>query len=197
MYKNIIFIHFIMQIEDVKDDIPLLESINVVVDISNVMVDVEVITFAGLLCDMLKSDTKTNEILILGDEALVIILKLLENSPDYFNDIELALAKIIKDNKIDTSDIPSIIVLIQKLYELIYKLKGFKIDSKKRCEICASILKFLFRTLVEYEKIELSEEEKDDFLSKIDILIDSFIGLVRFPKELKTRGCIHSIFGKK
>ena len=186
-----------MQIEDVKDDIPLLESINVVVDISNVMVGVEVITFADLLCDMLKSDTKTNEILLLGDEALVIILKLLENSPDYFNDIELALAKIIKDNKIDTSDIPSIIVLIQKLYELIYKLKGIKIDSKKRCEICASILKFLFRTLVEYEKIELSEEEKDEFLSKIDILIDSFIGLVRLPKELKTRGCIHSIFGKK
>lgn len=185
-----------MQVENSNENVVLLDRI-AMIDTSDVMVGVEVATFANLLSKMLKSEMKDKTILTLRDEDIVVISKLLETSPDYFNDIELSLLQVIKDNKIDTSDIPIIITLIEKLYKLIYKIDVVKLDSKKRCEMCSSILKFLIHALVEERKIKIDDENKILFLISIDSLIDSFIGLVRLPKEIKTNKCINLIFGKK
>jgi len=180
-----------------NEDEMLIDISNVIIDDSDLIVGIEITKFADLLKKILKSEMKDKTILILRDEEVTIILKLLETSPDYFNNIEVSLVEIIKDNKIDTSDIPIIVELIQKLYKLIYKINGIKLDSKKRCEICANILKFLLNVLVEEKIIKIDYENKNAFLLRIYMLIDSFIGLLILPKEMKTKSCIKSIFGKK
>ena len=174
-----------------------------IVEVKNVVVSLETLTFVEVLFKILKSEMKnssgvtvTNDVTVTS-EVKAIILKLLETEPNYFNDIEKTLVEIIKDNKINTNDVPNIITLIQKLYELIYKLKDTKMDGKKRCEVCSSIIKFLIRVLIEERIIKIDDEHKIEFITDIDKLIDSFIGLVRLPKELKNKNCIQMIFGKK
>ena len=165
-------------------------------ELKNVVVNLEALSLIELLKKKLEVGVKDNK-LTLSDEEVVIIIKLLDGSPSYFNDIEKTLAEIIKDNKIDSTDIPNIIALIQKLYELIYNIKAVKLDGKKRCEVCASILKFLIHLLVEERIIKIDDEQKTKFLNDVDKLIDSFIGLLRLPKELKTKNCLQTIFGNK
>ena len=194
-----------MQSENSNEDVILLDITNVIVDTvtdtvtdtSNVIVGLEIISFVDLLNKILKTEIKNNTSINLTSENSKIILKLLEMSPEYFNELEISFIQIVKDNKIDTTDIPNIIILIQKLYELIYTIKGIKLNGKKRCEVCSFTLKFLIHTLVEEKKIKINDEDKIIFLSRTDALIDSFIGLVRLPKDLKSNNCINSIFGKK
>ena len=168
----------------------------VIEEVKNVVVNLEALSLIELLKKKLEVGVKDNK-LTLSDEEVVIIIKLLEGSPSYFNDIEKTLVEIIKDNKIDSTDIPNIIALIQKLYELIYNIKAVKLDGNKRCEICASILKCLIHLLVEERIIKIDDEQKTKFLNDVDKLIDSFIGLLRLPKELKTKNCLQTIFGNK
>ena len=51
-------------------------------------------------------------------------LLLCKEQPDFFKDIESSLKKIILDNKIDTKDIPEIILLVTKAYQIIKSDKG-------------------------------------------------------------------------
>jgi hypothetical protein len=168
-----------------------------IVEVKNVVVSLETLTFVQVLFKILKSEMKNSNGITISSEVKSIILKLLETEPNYFNDIEKTLVEIIKDNKINTNDIPNIITLIQKLYELLYKLKDPKMDGKNRCEVCSSIIKFLIRVLIEERIIKIDDEHKIEFKNDIYKLIDSFIGLVRLPKELKNKNCIQMIFGKK
>ena len=166
-------------------------------DASHVAIEVEVLAFADLLMKIVKSDLKNYSGITLNSEKIAIVLKILESSPSYFSDVEKLFVEIIKDNKIDARDVPKFIVLTQKLYELIYNFKDKKLDSKKRCEVCASILKFVIYVLVEEKKIAVDDAHKTEFLSETDKLIDSFIALVRLPKKLKTNNCLQALFGKK
>ena len=161
-----------------------------IVEVKNVVVSLDTATFVDIVFKILKLEIKNNTGITLSNEVSVIILKLLKTEPKYFNDIEKTLIEIIKDDKINTNDIPNIISLIQKLYETIYNLKGSKLDGKKRCEVCSSIIKFLIHTLIEERIVKIDDEHKIEFIHDVDKLIDSFIGLVRLPKELKNKNCI-------
>lgn len=168
-----------------------------IVEVKNIIVNLETPNFAEVLFKILKSEIKDNSGITLSNKVNSIILKLLEKEPKYFNCVEKTFVEIIKDNKINTTDIPNIITLIQQLYEVIYNLKDTKLDSKKRCEVCSSIIKFLFHTLIEERIIKIDDEHKIEFMNDIDKLIDSFIGLVKLPKEFKNKKCIQMIFSKK
>jgi hypothetical protein len=162
------------------------ENQKVALDISsNIVVDLEVLNFVELLGKILKNKMKNNTGITLSEDVVLIVLKLLKTAPSYFNNVEKTFVEIVKDNKLDAIDMPNVIVLVQELYELIYKNKDTKLDSKKRGDVCASILKFLVHTLVEERIIKINEDFNYEFLSTSDKLIDSFIGLVKLPKELK------------
>ena len=88
-----------------------------------------------------------------------------------------------------------IIILIQQLYEILYKSKDFNIDSIKIPEVCSDIIKFIIYLLVEERKILITEKNKDSFLYQTNKLIDSCASLLILPKALKSKGCIRSIFG--
>ena len=157
------------------------------------------LTVTELITKVLVTDELKNKLSIkLNKEAHDVIAKLLFNSPECFNEIDLTLSQIIKDNKIDSNDIPNLLILVQKIYELVYKLKTVKLDKKQRIEISASILKFVIHTLVEERKIKIDESEKVLVLALVDKLIDSCISLLDLTLvQLSKKGCLKSIFGKK
>lgn len=128
-------------------------------------------------------------------ELIEIIKKILSATPECFNDIEKAVNEIIKDGKIDSKDIPQFIVVVQKIYQIIYSLKDVKFDAKKRSEFTATVLKFIVHLLVLERKIKIEEEKEAQFLTDCDALIDACIGLLSFPKSIKTKGCLKKLFG--
>ena len=162
---------------EVKDQEPVKEPVKVEEEQKTVEEPVEVkeeeqktveeplnlasLTVTELITKVLVTDELKNKLSIkLNKEAHDVIAKLLFNSPECFNEIDLTLSQIIKDNKIDSNDIPNLLILVQKIYELVYKLKSVKLDKKQRIEISASILKFVIHTLVEERKIKIDENEK-------------------------------------
>jgi hypothetical protein len=53
--------------------------------------------------------------IVLNTEVKDIIIKIIDLSPDFLDDIEKPILKIVKDNKIDSNDLPQLILLIQNL----------------------------------------------------------------------------------
>ena len=133
----------------------------------------------------------------LGNKEREFLIKILEQFPETFEKIELSMKNIVSDNKIDTKDVPDMLSCIQELYQMIYKFKTNKLDTKKRCELCATIIKFVIHILVEERIIKIDEERKVEFLSSTDILIDSAISLIGLSKLIKPTGCFKKLFGKK
>lgn len=154
-----------------------------------------------LLLNVLSSEENINKMNFeLNSDTTSVLYKLIYFSPDFLNEIDKLVNEIIKDNKIDSNDIPNLILLIKKLYELILRLKEINFDDAKKVEICANILKFLVRFLVEERKVNINSENKDLVLELIDTLIDSCISLIHFSGNFKKNSCftyIKSLFGYK
>jgi len=152
-------------------------------------------TFIDLVKNSLENEEIKKKISIpLTPEVTNVINNIISLTPNTLTDIEKATIQIIKDGKIDSKDIPNLIVVIQRIYQFIYSLKNTKFDAKKRADITATSLKYLLHLLVLERKIKIDEEKQEEFFTQTDALIDSCIGLLSFPKSLKTKGCL-KIFG--
>lgn len=162
-------------------------------DASNVIVEQ---TFIDLVKKSLENEEmKKKNSVTLTPEIISIISNIISLTPNTLTDIEKAISEIIKDGKIDSNDIPNLIVVIQRIYQFIYSLKTMKLDAKKRADITSSSLKYLLHLLIIERKIKIDEDKQAEFLTQIDTLIDSCIGLLSFSKTLKTKGCLKKIFG--
>ena len=177
---------------------------NITTEIIDVTVEVDTIkkpVISQLLFSILLSDDKIKNInFTLNSEDITIIHKIISYSPEFFNEIDKLINEIIKDGKIDSNDIPNLILLIKKIYELIHNLKSVKLDNDKRLEICKSILKFIIRVLIDERIIVVNNENKQIVLELIDNLIDSCVSLMHFSSNIKNSTCFSyllSCFGYK
>jgi hypothetical protein len=151
-------------------------------------------TLSDIFLDFIKKNSDSN----VGSSKYIDILnKIINVSPTFLYDIEKSLLEVVKDGKIDSNDIPSLILLIQKLYETIYRIKDVKLDSKTRTVICSEALKIIVYFLITERRIKIDEANSALFLEQINLLIDSCVGLLSFSKTLKVKGCFDSLFGKK
>lgn len=147
-------------------------------------------TFIDLVMKYLENENMKKKIFIaLTPEISSVIKNIISLSPDTLTDIEKAMIETIKDGKIDTKDIPNIIVVIQRIYQFIYSLKDAKFDAKKRADITSTLLKYILHILVLERKIKIDEDKQTEFVIQMHYLIDSYIGLLTFPKSLKTKSC--------
>jgi hypothetical protein len=114
-------------------------------DASNIVVEK---TFIDVMNEALNSIVLKVDI-NLTTELIDIIKKIISLSPNTINDVEKAVTEIVKDEKIDSKDIPQLIIVVQRLYQFIYSLKDKKIDAKKRSEFTATVLKFIIQLFCE------------------------------------------------
>lgn len=161
-----------------------------VTDASNVVVSIAEKTFIDLIKITLVDEVVKNKISVkLTPEIIDVVNKIISLTPNTLTDIEKAAIEIIKDSKIDSKDIPQLIIVVQRIYQVIYTLKDTKFDTKKRSEVTSSILKFTIHLMVLERKIKVDDDKQADFLKDCDILVDSCVGLLSFPKSLKTKKC--------
>jgi hypothetical protein len=147
-------------------------------------------TFIDLVMKYLENENMKKKVIItLTPEITSVIKNIISLSPDTLTDIEKAMIETIKDGKIDTKDIPNIIVVIQRIYQFIYSLKDAKFDAKKRADITSTLLKYILHILVLERKIKIDEDQQGEFFIQTYYLIDSCVGLLSFPKSLKTKSC--------
>ena len=166
------------------------------VEISTTIVsDIVEQTFLDLVKKSIENEEIKKKISIpITPEVTNVINNIISLTPNTLTDIEKAIIQIMKDGKIDSKDIPNLIVVIQRIYQFIYSLKDTKFDAKKRADITATSLKYLLRLLVLERKIKIDEEKREEFFTQTDALIDSCIGLLTYSKSLKTKSCF-KIFG--
>jgi hypothetical protein len=169
----------------------------VITDASNIIIENVV---EQLLIDLVKKSLNNEEFknkisIKLTPEVLTTINNIISVSPNTFADIEKGIQQVIKDGKIDSNDIPQLIIIIQVLYRLVHSLKNISLDTKKRSDIVSSALKYIVHLMVLEGKIHIDKSNEELFLKETDILIDSCISLLSFPKSIKTPGCLKKIFG--
>ena len=169
----------------------ITEATNITTNVTNeVMSEVTKITFNKVFENCLnQSEEELNNFRIkLTPEMKKYFLLLCKDKPDFFNEVEVSLKNIIMDDKIDTKDIPEIIILVSKVYGII---KGDKnVPKVDPYELIKTLLKQLFLIYTETNKIHNSE-----LVIALVSIIDASIDLVKL-KSIKVPkvGCLSSIF---
>ena len=160
--------------------------------ITNIVSNVTEQTFIDLVKKSLENEYMTNNVSIpLTPEVISIINSIITLKPNILTDIEKAIIGTIKDGKIDSKDIPNLIIVMQSIYKFIYSLKNVKVDTNKRASVTGELLKYFLHVLVIEKKIKIDKEKQSEFL----IQIDALISLLSYSKSLKPKGCFKKIFG--
>ena len=121
---------------------------------------------------------------------LISILNYIVCDDTLVSETEKTIMEIIKDGKINSNDIPQLILLVQKIYQFIYSLKHMKIDTKKRCELTGNVLKYIIHLLILKGVLVVKDHSEMEVIQHCDTLIDSCIGLMTFPKMIKPKKCL-------
>ena len=115
-----------------------------------------------------KYEIKLNPVLI---KLLLTILKL---NNEYFTFVEELFLKIINNKKINSDDVPNILLSLKNLYEILYVLKNKDINNS------VIILKFIINVIM----VDKSNKDNDLLLS-IFTIIDTSSELISLRKKLK------------
>ena len=162
------------------------------VPLSNNDVQVEILTLIQLLTNVTNPEASVNKYNLKIDEsAKQVLLAVIKAHPNFFSEVEIILVNITQDNKIDSADIPNIIVLIQKLYILMVDLKSIKLNTVACSETCGSIIKIIIHVLVEEGVVKITTDNKEVFLANVDKLVDACVNLLKFTTQLKPKNCLH------
>jgi hypothetical protein len=123
-----------------------------------------------------------------------------ELTPDLYREVVTTILEIVKDGKIDIKDIPNLIVVIKKVYQLMYNLKNMKFDKKKfnskqRNKETGDFIKLIvYNGVINYE-IKIEKDRQVEFLNEFDRIIDLCMELISLSKSLKPKGCLKKLFG--
>ena len=115
-------------------------------------------------------------------------------SPNSFVDIQKSLTAIVLDGKINSEDIPQLIVLVKSLYQIINAVKKSKVSATKMTELVGGVIKLVFHVLVKEGKIKIDHDKHSVFLDQFDELVGSCVSLLSFTESLKPVGCFKKIF---
>jgi hypothetical protein len=114
-----------------------------------------------------------------------IMICILLNEPDFYEDIEQILLFITNENEIKKECMHELLLLIKKIYECINK-NNSKIKIKKEIEminISGEILKIIIMLFIEKNKIK----EKEKYMLSSKKIINSGIELMKLNFEIKTK----------
>ena len=127
--------------------------------------------------------------LTLDNDVVDVFHKIMALSPNSFVDIQNSLSSIVLDGKINSEDIPHLIVLVKSLYQTINAVKNSKVSAIKMTELVGGVIKLAFHVLVKEGKIKIDDDKHSVFLDQFDELVDSCVSLLSFTESLKPVGC--------
>lgn len=158
------------EIQEIKEKIEekVEENIIKIKSLINLLI---LITFKTDLQD--KYDIKSNLELI---EIITIIIK---NNPTQISKLEECFINIMKDGKIDSSDIPHIMELLSTMYKAITDINLTTIKTSLS-EISGQVIKLIFNIIVTENFIEM--DNGLDMLTTFNALVDSSVMLISLSK---------------
>jgi len=145
----------------------------------------DVKTLSSLVSFLLsKEDTGTMSVTI-PSEVKTVLCELLSNDK-FYDDVEQLLKDIVHDDKIDAQDVPKLMVLCVRLYEIL-RSTTIVFDV----ELCGSVLKTLFDLAIR-EKIVPIDTEDLKLLNCLFDIVDTSVRLLETQTTNKKRkGILH------
>jgi hypothetical protein len=166
-------------IEDIKDTI---SKINTAVETLEKANDAK--TFVITLKLILETSSFQDKYNVkLNPEIMSILNQILNINPDYFNSVETLFLEIINNKTVNPANIPEVILLVKKLYEILYGIKVKDVINGISIDTCVTIFKFIVNVLI-VDNIQDSAESSLLVLT-IDTIIDSCAQLITIRKILK------------
>ena len=158
------------EIQEIKEKIEekIEENIIKIKSLINLLI---LITFKTDLQD--KYDIKSNL------EIIEIIRTIIKNNPTQISKIEECFINIMKDGKIDSSDIPYIMELLSTLYKSISDINLTTIKTSVS-EISGQVIKLIFNIMITEKFIET--DTGLDMITTFNTLVDSSVMLISLSK---------------
>lgn len=133
-----------------------------------------------------KEDTDTMSVAI-PSEVKVVLVELLSVG-NFYDDVEQLLKDIVHDDKIDAQDVPKLMVLCVRLYEIL-RSTTIVFDV----ELCGAVLKTLFDLAIR-EKIVPIDAEDLKLLNCLFDIVDTSVRLLETQTtDKKRKGILHYI----
>jgi hypothetical protein len=157
--------------------------------VNDLIIEITKLTFSQLVESFLNENKLHTLSIQVSPEIQKYLLLLCKEQSGFFSDVEISLNKIILDNKIDTKDIPEIMLLVAKVYEIITADTTVfsKVDPY---ELIKTILNMVFTLYIETNKVQ-NKQLATELLKIIDVSIDLIkLKSINLPKI----GCLHSMF---
>ena len=158
-----------------------------------VVIEITKLTFSQLVESFLNENKLHTLSMTVSPEIQKYLLLLCKEKSGFFSDVEISLNKIILDNKIDTKDIPEIILLVAKVYDIITAdtTVSTKVDPY---ELIKTILNIVFTLYIETNKVQ-NKQLATELLKIIDVSIDLIkLKSINLSKIGPNIGCLHYIF---
>jgi hypothetical protein len=133
-----------------------------------------------------KEDTGTMSVAI-PSEVKIVLAELLSVG-NFYDDVEQLLKDIVHDDKIDAQDVPKLMVLCVRLYEIL-RSTTIVFDV----ELCGAVLKTLFDLAIR-EKIVPIDAEDLKLLNCLFDIVDTSVRLLETQTtDKKRKGILHYI----
>ena len=169
------------------------DTIDQNIDKQNVDTDeikAELQTIAKILLSSLLDNEKLTKFkdtlnISLDDKQVNLLNEIISTHPDFFKEIEELLNNIIRDNKIDSKDIPDIMLLLQKLYELLHNMKDFKFNIEKSTSTIGILTKFVINVFINEEIIKVEPSNRLEIQENLNKLIDVSMNLIKLTTTIK------------
>ena len=154
-------------------------------EVSDLVIDVK--TLSSLVALVLAKEPTETQSLSIPSELKNVLYELLSMG-DFYEDVEKLLKDIVHDDKIDAQDVPKLMVLSVRLYEIL-RSTSIKFDV----ELCGSVLKTLFRLAIDEELVPISIENVELLNCLFDI-VDTSVRLLELQTtNKKHKGILHSL----
>ena len=117
-----------------------------------------------------------------------------KENPTFFTEIEESLKLIILDNTINTKDIPELLKIVMKIYEIIKNKQS--VSNVDPYEVIEIVLHVLFMLYIQTNK-NYDMESANKSIEQIVKIIRLSIELLKMPQiKIMKKGCLSCLFKK-
>ena len=144
-------------------------------------------TLSSLVSFLLSKEETDTMSLTISSEVKIVLCELLSNDK-FYDDVEQLLKDIVHDDKIDAQDVPKLMVLCVRLYEIL-RSTTIVFDV----ELCGAVLKTLFDLAIR-EKIVPIDTEDLKLVNCLFDIVDTSVRLLETQTTNKKRkGILHAL----